>query len=121
LNVKPIFRARSSCRFKIVRGQYGHGSPSTVTSQAKRAGSAARDRREARGIGHGGQVGSAYLPGLTRGEAGEPGPLGEHVLEVVRRNELGVGLPVHLHELREDELDPHRIDELAHVGDGPRS
>jgi hypothetical protein len=29
--------ALASCRFRIVRGQNGDGSPSTYTSQAKRA------------------------------------------------------------------------------------
>ena len=37
LKSKPIAFARSSWLRRIVRGQYGHGSPSTVTSQAKRA------------------------------------------------------------------------------------
>ena len=37
LNSNPSSAARASWLRRIVRGQYGHGSPSTVMSQAKRA------------------------------------------------------------------------------------
>ena len=36
-NSNPFSFACASTRRRIVRGQYAHSSPSTVTSQAKRA------------------------------------------------------------------------------------
>ena len=90
-----------------MRGQYGHGSPSTVTSQAKRAISGFHGRWvsvRASGI--------AAMSGIVRAladvagrEAGEARPVGEQPLEVRDRHELRVRLAVHVDELREDELD----------------
>ena len=73
--VARVPRARESTLRRIVRGQYGHGSPSTVTSQAKRArfgchGTGVKlvevgDRRDVRV--------ARDLSDLAGGEAGEAG------------------------------------------------
>ena len=52
----------------------------------------------------------ADVPGR---EAGEAGAVGEQVVEVVGGDELGVGLAVHVHELREEELDVAVAGQLA--------
>ena len=46
-------------------------------------------------------------------EAGEAGAVGEQVVEMVGRHELGVRLAVHVDELREEELDLAVAGELA--------
>ena len=55
------------------------------------------------------------LADVAGGEAREARAVGEQVVEMVRRHELGVGLAVHVDELREEELDPAVADELPDV------
>jgi hypothetical protein len=60
------------------------------------------------------------LSDLTGREAGEPGSVGERILEVRRRDQLGVRLAVHLDELTEEELDALGVNELPDVAGGLR-
>ena len=105
-----------------MRGQYGHGSPSTVTSQAKRAtsgfhGSVGQRAR----VGHRGDVRVVRaLADVAGGEAGEPGAVGEQVVEVPDRHELGVRLAVHVDELGEEELDAQPVELGAELVRGGR-
>ena len=46
------------------------------------------------------------LADVARREAGEAGAVVEQAVEVAGGHELGVGLAVHVDELREEELDP---------------
>jgi hypothetical protein len=46
---------------------------------------------------------------------GEAGALGEQVVEVVGGDQLRARLSVHVHELREEELDAVVLDDLANV------
>ena len=55
------------------------------------------------------------LADVAGGEAGEPGAVGEQVVEVRRRHELRVRLAVHVDELREQELDAVGADVLARL------
>ena len=98
-----------------MRGQYGQGSPSTVTSQAKRASSGCQGTRVyERRVGHGQHVGrGGRLADRAGGEAGEAGALLEQVVDRLHRHQLGVRLAVHLDELREEELDPLVLRALA--------
>ena len=105
-----------------MRGQYGHGSPSTVTSQAKRAISGFHGRCvSVRGSG------IAAMSGIVRAladvagrEAGEPGAVGEQPVEVRDGHQLGVRLAVHVDELGEDELDAPLVELGAELVRGGR-
>ena len=55
------------------------------------------------------------LADVAGGEAGEAGALGQQVVEVRGRDELGVRLAVHVDELREQELDVVGADVLARL------
>ena len=55
------------------------------------------------------------LADVAGGEAGEAGALGQQVVEVRGRDELGVRLAVHVDELREQELDAVGADVLARL------
>jgi hypothetical protein len=55
------------------------------------------------------------LADLAGGEAGEAGPVLHQAVQVRGGDELGVGLAVHVHELREQELDPVVADVIADV------
>ena len=86
MNSKPCSRALASWRRRIVRGSYGHSSPSTVMSQAKRATVGSHGTGvKLREVGDGGDVGVArHLADLAGGEAGEAGAVGDEVVEVLR-------------------------------------
>ena len=65
-----------------------------------------RQRGEAPHVGHGGEVGVVReLADRAGGEPGEAGALLHQAVEQARRHKLRVRLPVHVHELREQELD----------------
>ena len=55
------------------------------------------------------------LADLAGREPREAGPVLHQAVEVGGRHELGVGLAVHVDELREQELDPVLVDVLADV------
>jgi hypothetical protein len=75
-----------------------------------------RQDRERSHVGHGDQVGGVRaLTDVTGCEAGEARPLLQQIVEVGRRDELGVRLRVHVHELREQELDPRLLDYPPYV------
>ena len=103
-----------------MRGQNGHASPSTVTSHANRAtfGFHGRIVRRA-GVGDRDHVGIVRpLADVAGGEAGEPGAVGQQVVDVVGRHELGARLAVHVDELREEELDALLADDAADLVGG---
>ena len=73
-----------------------------------------RQRRVAAHVGHRDEVGVVgALADVSGRKAGEAGAVGEQVLEVMGRHELGVGLAVHVDELREEELDVAVTRELS--------
>ena len=120
MNSNPSSAARASWLRRIVRGQYGHGSPSTVMSQANRAISGfhgqvrqrarVRHRRDVRVV--------RALPDVAGGEAREPGAVLEQRVEVRDRHELGVRLAVHVDELGEEELDALLVELGAQLAGG---
>ncbi len=70
-----------------------------------------RQRREAAHVGHGREVRVVReLADRAGGEPGEAGAVLHQPVEQARRHELRVRLPVHVHELREQELDVVLID-----------
>jgi hypothetical protein len=71
----------------------------------RREGARVRDRGEVVVVGL-----LAHRAGRVSGEAGA---VFEQAVEVAGRHELGARLAVHVHELREQELDPVRADPLA--------
>ena len=75
-----------------------------------------RQPREAADVGHRDQIGVVgRLADVARREAGEPGAVGEQPLELLGRDQLRARLRVHVHELREQELDPLVGDRAADV------
>ena len=75
-----------------------------VARQPRHAGSPGQ-RRVRRDVGNRREVGIVgLLADRAGGEAGEAGAVLEQPVEVPRRDELGVRLAVHVHELREHEL-----------------
>ena len=117
---KPSSLARASALRRIVRGQNGHASPSTVTSHANRAtfGFHGRIVRLA-GVGDRDHVGVVRpLADVAGGEAGKPGAVGQQVVDVMGRHELGARLAVHVDELREEELDALLADDAANLVGG---
>ena len=78
-------------------------------------------RRERANVGHRGEVGVVgLLADVAGGEAGEAGAVLEQAVEVGGGNELRVRLAVHVHELREQELDVVFADVALHVLAGAR-
>ena len=74
-----------------------------------------QDRQAAR-IGHRDHVGVVRaLADVAGGEPGEPGAVGEQVVEVMGGHELGARLAVHVDELREQELDAAVLDDPPDV------
>ena len=66
-----------------------------------------RQPGEAADVGHRDQVGVVgRLADVAGGEAGEPGPVAEQAVELLRRDQLRARLRVHVDELGEEELDP---------------
>src|SRR3989337_2034577 len=82
---------------RIVRGSYGHGSPSTVMSQAKRA------RFGCQGTGV--KLARSGIAAMS----GEAGAVRDEVVEVPGGDQLRARARVHVHELREEELDPELL------------
>ena len=77
------------------------------------------DRREAREVRDRRDVGVAReLSDLAGGEAGEARSVGHEVVEICCRHELGARPRVHVHELREVEVDSALLRLLADVVDG---
>ena len=98
-----------------MRGQYGHGSPSTVTSQAKRATSGRQGRCVSeRTSGIAAMSGSCGpWPMSPAAKPAKPAPSVEQIVEVPHGHELRVRLAVHVDELREEELDAELVELLA--------
>ena len=111
---KPFVRAFSIWRRRIVRGSYGHSSPSTWMSQAKRAtvGSQGTGVKLARsGIAAmSGSLGN--WPISPAANPAKPAPSDDEVVEICCRHELRARPRVHVHELREVELDSALLDSL---------
>ena len=78
-----------------------------------------RQRRERPDVRHGGEVGMVrLLADRAGGEPGEPGAVRHQPVEQPRGHELRVRLPVHVDELREQELDVVLADVALDVFDG---
>ena len=58
------------------------------------------------------------LSDVAGGEAGETGPVGQQVVDVVCGHELGARLAVHVDELCEEELDALLADDAANLVGG---
>ena len=71
-----------------------------------------REDRQRRRVGHRDHVGVVRaLADVAGREPGEPGAVGQQVVEVVRGDELGARLAVHVDELGEQKLDAVVLDD----------
>ena len=114
LELVPLFGCPSQRspqdRARTVRPRFAFDGD--VARQA-RHGRTPRQDRQRRRVGHRDHVRAVgSLPEVARGEPGEPGALGQQVVEMMGGDELGARLAVHIDELGEQELD-------AVVGDDP--
>ena len=115
MRLNPSLAARATALRRIVRGQYGQASPSTVTSQAKRTSSGCHGTRVYEDVsGTASMSGEAGVwPIGPAAKPANPAPSSSRSSIACDRHQLGVRLAVHLDELREEELDPLVLRALA--------